>query len=207
MPRPRKVIEVIDLVDSEPENIIVDLVEDTSIHCQLKPGSLVETPYGVGQVIERKTESSRSPSLRKRRRYSTSSFCDITATIDHDSVKVQLSFGVAYLSPTCVKSLSPDRITDSFRCLPRIMLNDNVINFALANLRCDEMAKISQHKILVADTYCFELIRKYILQKNINDMERKRKFLKVLKIDNVTELLDIESIVFPISAHVSHNYY
>lgn len=193
----KKSVTVIDLVDSDVEDSghLYYRHKENSQRSDIPiPGSMVITPYGIGQILE--TETSHYPKNSEVRLTRKRSLFNEDNQEVFVNIKVQLTYGIGYLNKSVIKSIPQGIKSDTCRCLPRMMLNDNVINFALKNLRND--FKIS-NDIIIADSYAFELIRKYLFQKGLANFERRRKILKVLNIGDVTR---VKSAVIPISSQV-----
>lgn len=108
-------------------------------------------------------------------------------------IKVQLSYGIAFLSIQDIKSQSLNERNsveipgstgfgshsiarqDLFLCSPKQLFNDSVINYYI-----DKIQK-RVPRIRVTNTFFYELIRSFSVNKTVSMSEREKKFRRISK--------------------------
>lgn len=168
--------EVINLVDSDDDGSIEVIKSSSSNQLQnsrinLSVGAMVSTPYGTGQIIEKK-EVVKDNRPRKRPRNTSN---PMEAEIENEEfVFVQLSYGRATLRKAIVSTIDSPYLSDMMRCQSRMMFNDNLVNFAIS-----QMMKTSAN-ISILNSHALSMFRSRLNEASLSDSEKKIKLQKLL---------------------------
>jgi hypothetical protein len=188
--------EVIDLVDSDEDESPITIVNDSNstfpnldFNVPVAIGAMVSTPYGNGQLIESRNEIKSKQQPRKRPRISGISSNDAHFVLE-GFVSVQLTYGRASLLKSIVKPIFSPYQSDLMRCQPRMMFNDNIVNFVVKHMIKPD------RDISVLSSYSLSMFRNRLNDTSSTVMKKRSKLQKLMP----APIDQLNYLVIPINA-------